>query len=42
MAIPTLIFVTYKDDKKPIIPTKIFVTYKKSDVIHDSILPTLT
>lgn len=37
MAIPTLIFVTYKDDKKPIIPTKIFVTYKKSDVIHDSI-----
>lgn len=37
MAIPTLIFVTYKGDKKTIIPTKIFVTYKKSDVIHDSI-----
>lgn len=37
MAIPTLIFVTYKSDKKPIIPTKIFVTYKKSDIIHDSI-----
>ena len=37
MSIPTLIFVTYKGDKKPIIPTKIFVTYKKSDVIHDSI-----
>ena len=37
MSIPTLIFVTYKDDKKDIIPTKIFVTYKKSDVIHDSI-----
>ncbi len=37
MAIPTLIFVTYEGDKKPIIPTKIFVTYKKSDVIHDSI-----
>ncbi len=37
MSIPTLIFVTYKGDKKTIIPTKIFVTYKKSDVIHDSI-----
>lgn len=37
MAIPTLIFVTYKGDKETIIPTKIFVTYKKSDVIHDSI-----
>lgn len=37
MAIPTLIFVTYKGNKKTIIPTKIFVTYKKSDVIHDSI-----
>lgn len=37
MSIPTLIFVTYKGDKKPIIPTKIFVTYRKSDVIHDSI-----
>lgn len=37
MAIPTLIFVTYKGTKKTIIPTKIFVTYKKSDVIHDSI-----
>ena len=36
MSIPTLIFVTYKNEKT-IIPTKIFVTYKKSDVIHDSI-----
>lgn len=37
MAIPTLMFVTYKGDKKAAIPTKIFVTYRKSDVIHDSI-----
>lgn len=37
MAIPTLIFVTYKGYKKAAIPTKIFVTYRKSDVIHDSI-----
>ena len=36
MAIPTLIFATYKGDKR-ILPTNIFVTYKKSDVIHDSI-----
>lgn len=38
MSIPTLIFVTFKGDKKVINPTKIFVTYKKSDVIHASII----